>query len=31
VNADTLRGWCKQSEIDLGRRPGMTTSEAAEI
>jgi transposase-like protein len=31
VNADTLRGWCKQAEIDLGRRPGMTTSEAAEI
>jgi transposase len=31
VNADTLRGWCKQAEIDIGRRPGVTTSEAAEL
>ena len=31
VNADTLRGWCKQAEIDTGRRPGMTTTDAAEI
>ena len=29
VNADTLRGWCKQADIDAGRRPGTTTSEAA--
>jgi transposase len=28
---DTLRGWCKQSEIDTGRRPGTTTAEAARI
>lgn len=21
VNEDTLRGWCKQAEIDTGRRP----------
>jgi transposase-like protein len=31
VNADTLRGWCKQADIDAGRRPGTTTSEAAEL
>lgn len=31
VNADTLRGWCKQAEIDSGRRPGTTTSDAQRI
>ena len=31
VNPDTLRGWCKQGDIDAGRRPGLTTSEAARI
>jgi transposase len=31
VNADTLRGWCKQADIDSGRRPGTTTSDAARI
>ena len=31
VNPDTLRGWCKQAEIDAGRRPGTTTSDAARI
>ena len=31
VNPDTLRGWCKQADIDAGRRPGTTTDEAAEI
>lgn len=31
VNPDTLRGWCKQAEIDTGRRPGVTTSDAARI
>ncbi len=31
VNKDTLRGWCKQSEIDGGRRSGTTSSEAAEL
>ena len=30
VNADTLRGWCKQAEIDAGQRPG-TTSDATRI
>ena len=31
VNADTLRGWCKQAAVDAGRRPGTTTSDAAKI
>ncbi len=31
VNADTLRGWCKQAEIDSGRRPRPTTSDAQRI
>ena len=21
INSDTLRGWCKQADIDAGRRP----------
>jgi transposase-like protein len=28
---DTLRGWCKQADIDAGRRPGTTTSDAAKL
>jgi transposase-like protein len=31
VNVDTLRGWCKQAEIDTGKRPGTTTTAAAKI
>ena len=31
VNKDTLRGWCKQAEINSGRRVGTTTSDAATI
>ncbi|QYG91174.1 transposase [Iamia sp. SCSIO 61187] len=31
VNKDTLRGWCKQADIDAGRRPGTTTSDAQKI
>jgi transposase len=31
VNPDTLRGWCKQAEIDSGRRLGVTTADAARI
>jgi transposase len=31
VNPDTLRGWCKQADIDAGRRPGVTTVDAASI
>jgi transposase len=28
---DTLRGWCRQAEVDAGKRPGTTTSDAAKI
>jgi transposase-like protein len=31
INKDTLRGWCKQVEIDAGRRPGVSTDERARI
>jgi transposase len=31
VNADTLRGWVKQADIDSGRRAGTTTSDAAQL
>ncbi len=31
VNADTLRGWCKRADIDAGRLPGTTTSDALRI
>jgi transposase-like protein len=29
--ADTLRGWCKQADVDTGRTPGLKTSEAEEL
>jgi len=28
VNPDTLRGWCKQADVDAGRTPGTTTDAA---
>jgi transposase len=28
---DRLRGWCRQAEVDTGKRPGTTTSDAAKI
>lgn len=31
VNPDTLRGWCKQAEIDDGKRPGVTTTESQRV
>lgn len=31
VNADTLRGWCKQAAIDRGERAGATSSDAKRI
>ena len=31
INCDTLRGWVKLSDIDAGRRPGVTTADAARI
>ena len=31
VNADTLRGWVKQTDIDTGRRVGTTTADAVKL
>jgi len=31
VNTDTLRGWCKQADIDSGKRSGTTTGDAQRI
>jgi transposase-like protein len=31
VIPDTLRGWVDRADIDAGRRPGTTTSDAAKI
>ena len=31
VVPDPLRAWCKQSDIDAGRTPGVKTSEAEEL
>jgi len=31
VNPDPLRGWVNQSDIDVGRRPGTTTADAARL
>jgi|SRR5437763_16526660 transposase len=31
INADTLRGWVKQAQIDSGQRPGVSTSDGARI
>jgi len=31
VQPDTLRGWCKRADIDAGRTPGTTTTDAAKI
>jgi len=31
INADTLRGWVLQAEIDEGQRPGVSTSDAVRI
>jgi transposase len=30
-STETVRKWCRQAEVDQGRRPGVTTQEAAEI
>ena len=30
-STETVRKWCRQAEVDPGRRPGVTTQEAAEI
>jgi transposase len=31
IDADTLRGWVKQTQIDSGPRPGVSTADAARI
>jgi transposase len=31
INAETLRGWVTQAEVDAGARPGTSTSEAEKI
>ena len=28
---ETVRKWCRQSEVDAGKRPGVSTEEAAEL
>jgi transposase len=31
INRDTLRGWVKQSQIDAGARPGISTGDRARL
>jgi len=31
INPETLRGWVTQAEVDEGRRPGTTTSDAEKL
>ena len=31
INADTLRGWAKQAQVERGLRPGSTSADAARI
>ncbi len=28
---ETIRKWCRQAEVDTGRRPGVSTDEALEV
>ena len=31
INAETLRGWVSQAEVDAGTRPGTSTAEAGKV
>jgi hypothetical protein len=31
IVADTLRGWCKQADVDAGRTAGLKTSETERL
>jgi transposase len=31
INPDTLRGWVAQAEVDEGRRPGVSSEDAARV
>jgi transposase len=31
INAETLRNWVNQAEVDAGERPGTTTSDAQRL
>ena len=31
INVDTLRGWCKQADVDAGKAAGTTTTDAARL
>ena len=31
VKPDTLRGWCRQGDVDAGRAPGTTTADAGRL
>ena len=31
INKETLRGWVNQADVDHGRRPGLSTTDAARV
>jgi len=31
VQPDTLRGWCKQADVEAGKAPGTTTADAVRL